>query len=205
MKSDSPANRNLLNITLLAVLAPIYAVALFAPHIGVLRRLAEYWVQGDPFAAPLLYVLALAHLASIVWLLRRGAFAGPVTLLLVTMIATTMIAGFSTADKTYELAIGAGRPMLGIDVYCNDVHLGKTPLNISEVEFNKIVKPWDMPPDQPVMILGDDDDRYLWAKLSYVPHDIFEMNKQWPPDHSRYNRHNHRPALVAWRRARPRP
>ncbi len=52
MKSDSPANRNLLNITLRAVLAPIYVVALFAPHIGVLRRLAEYWAQGAPFATP---------------------------------------------------------------------------------------------------------------------------------------------------------
>jgi len=197
MKSDNPANRNLLNITLLAVLAPIYAVALFAPYIGVLRRLAEYWSQGTPFAAPLLYVLALAYLASIVWLLRQGAFAGPVIVLLVTMIAATMISGNSNADKTYELSIGAGRPVLGIDVYCNDVHLGRTPLNISEVEFNKIVKPWGTPPDQPIMTLKDDNDndRYSWAKFFYVPRDIFEMNKQWPPDHRRYNRHNDKETL----------
>ena len=89
-----------------------------------------------------------------------------------------------------------GDPVIARD--CNDVHLGKTPLNISEVEFNKIVKPWDNPPDQPIMIIDEEDDRhdrYSWAKFFYVPRDIFEMNKQWPPDHRRYNRHNDKETL----------
>jgi len=204
MKSDTPANRTLLNMTLLAILAPLYAVVLFTPEMGVLRRLAACWSQGTPLAAPLLYVLALGYLASIAWLLRRGTFVGPIIILLITMCANMIIAGSSRTGKVYELSIGTGRPMLGIDVYCNDVHLGKTPLNISEVEFNKLVKPWDTPPDQPMMILDEDDDRdrYSWAKFFYVPQDIFEMYKQWPPDHQRYSRHNDKETLEDFKSSR---
>ncbi|MCP4610626.1 MAG: HEAT repeat domain-containing protein [Planctomycetes bacterium] len=198
MNSNIPANRNLLNITLLTVLSPIYAIVLFAPHIGLLQRLSECWSRGAPFAAPLTCICVLTYLASIVWLLRRDTIMGPVTILLITMIATMMISGYYTSNnKTYELSIGAGRPILGIDVYCNDVHLGKTPLTISEAEFIEKVTPWDTPPEQPIMIVDedDDDDRYSWAKLFYVPQDIFEMSKQWPPDHMRYNRHNDKETL----------
>ena len=139
MKSDSPANRNLLSIALLAILAPIYVYVLFTPEMGVLRRLAVCWSQGTPFAAPVLYALALCYLTSIIWLLRRGTLVAPMVFLLVAMMATMVVAGPSRSGdngKTYTLSIGAGRPMLGIDVYCNDVHLGRTPFNISEVESN---------------------------------------------------------------------
>ncbi len=197
MKSDSPANGKLLNLTVLAVLSPIYALAFMALRVGALRNLTECWSRRAPFAEPLLYIVVLAFLASIVWLLRRGTVAGPIAVLAVTVIASAYLVHRPQSERIYELAIGAGRPVLGIDVYCNDVHLGKTPLNISESEFNKLVKPWDTPPDQPGMIIDEDDDRdrYSWAKFFYVPHDIFETHKQWPPDHKRYNRHNDKETL----------
>jgi hypothetical protein len=203
MHSNNPVNQKLLNVTLLAILTPLYAMVLLTPEIGVLRNLAKYWSLGTPFAAPLLYVFALAYLISIIWLLWRGTLVGPVTLLLLTMVAngiTTM--GFDS-EKTYTLSIGAGNPILGIDVYCNDVHLGKTPFTISEADFNKKVTPWDTPPDQPIMTLGnhDENDRYSSAKFFYVPHDIFEQHKQWPPDHMRYNRDTDKETLEEFKQS----
>ncbi|MCP4455371.1 MAG: hypothetical protein GY809_28260 [Planctomycetes bacterium] len=193
MNPDNPANRKLLNLTLLVLLAPLYATVLFAPYTGILRTLAQHWAQGTPMAAPLLYVFLLSCVASIAWLLWRGALVGPITVLLVTLVVSGVTSNYSSnITKTYELAIGAGAPLLGIDVYCNDVHLGKTPLTISLVDFDNKVAPWDTPPDQPIMTLGDsdEDDRYSWAKLLYVPHDIFEEYKNWPPkrDRRRYRR-----------------
>lgn len=196
MNPDNPANRKLLNMTLLVMLAPLYAVVLFAPYTGILPNLAECWSQGAPLGAPLLYLFLVSCIASMAWLLRRGALVGPITVLLLTLVASGVTGNYSRA-KTYELAIGSGRPVLGIDVYCNDVHLGKTPIKISEAQFNDLVKPWDRPPDQPILELGrdDDTDRYSWARFFYVPHDIFDMNKQWPPDHQRYSRHNDKETL----------
>ena len=198
MNPDNPANRKLLNVTLLVILAPLYAVVLFTPHTGILRKLADCWYQGTPFAAPLLYVFLLGCVASIVWLLWRGALVGSIFVLLVTMVVNGVVGSYASADKRYELSIGAGRPVLGIDVYCNDVHLGKTPLTISEAEFNEKVTPWDTPPDQPILKVDRDNsnDRYSWAKFSYVPLDVFEMNKERPPDHFRYSRHNSEETLA---------
>ena len=192
MNPDNPCNRKLLNITLLVILSPLYALVLFTPEVGILRNLLVCWSQGTPFAAPLLYVFLLGCIASVAWLLWRSALVGPISVLLATMIISGVVSGYGDDTKTYELLIGAGRPMLGIDVFCNDVHLGKTPIRISEADFNKLVKPWDTPPDQPMLDIDqdDDNDRYSWAKFFYVPHDIFDMNKQWPPDHRRYSRHN---------------
>lgn len=192
MNPDNPANRKLLNMTLLVILAPLYAIVLFAPYSGILRNLAEYWSHGTPLAAPFLYVFILGCVASIAWLLWRGALVGPISVLLVVMIANAVVFSYTDDTKIYQLSIGAGRPMLGIDVYCNGVYLGKTPLTISEAEFDKQVAPWDTPPDQPLMIIDEDHsiDRYAWAKFTYVPLDVFEMSKEWPPDHFRYNRHN---------------
>jgi hypothetical protein len=199
MNPDNPSNRKLLNMTLLVILSPLYALVLFTPEVGILRNLAAFWSQGTPFAAPLLYVFILACIVSVAWLLWRGALVGPISVLLASMIAYGLLAGYSASDgKTYELLIGAGRPMLGIDVFCNDVHLGKTPIRISEAGFNKLVKPWDRPPEQPMLDIyqdANDDDRYTWAKFFYVPHDIFDMHKQWPPDHRRYRHHSAKETL----------
>ncbi len=197
MHSDNPANRKLINMTLLAVLSPLYAVILFIPHGGLLWNICAYRSQSALFTTSLLVISILATLVSIGWLLWRGTLVGPVTLLLLSTIPSMVTSNGALADKTYSLSIGAGRPMLGIDVYCNDVHLGQTPVVLSEVEFKRLVKPWDTPPDQPVMVIDDDhdSDRYSWAKFTYVPHDIFELNKQWPPDHRRYNRHNDKDTL----------
>lgn len=192
MNPDIPTNRKLLSTTLLVILSPLYATVLFSPYTGIVTTLSRQWFQGTPMAMPLLYLSLFGCTASLVWLLWRGTLVGPLLVLLVTMIGTGMSIGMAEDSKTYQLAIGAGRPMLGVDVYCNDVHLGKTPLTISEAEFYRRVKPWNEPPAQPLMIVKDEgrDNRYRSAKLFYVPQDIFELHDQWPPDHRRYSGHN---------------
>ena len=193
MNPDNPTNRMLQNVTLLVVLSPIYAAVLLAPDIGVVPVIRSLWAEGTPLASPLLYLVVLVHLAGMAWILLRGAFAGPISLVLGTMILYSMLAGGAMDHgKRHQLSIGAGRPMLGIDVYCNDVHLGKTPLTVTETEFNRLVKPWDTPPDQPRLNLHDhrDNDLYSSAGFTYAPNDVFDLWTQWPPDHERYNRHN---------------
>ncbi|NQV33476.1 MAG: hypothetical protein HQ515_12355 [Phycisphaeraceae bacterium] len=198
MNPDNPANRKLLHMTLLVMLAPLYTIVLFAPYTGILPNLAKCWYQGTPFGAPLLYVFLLSCIASMAWLLRRGALIGPVALLLITLVTSGITAGSLGREKIYTLSIGAGSHILGIDVYCNDVHLGKTPFTITQAEFNKKVAPWGTPPDQPIMTLSnrDDNDRYASARFVYVAHDIFEQYGQWPPDHKGYSRDTDKETLA---------
>jgi len=52
------------------------------------------------------------------------------------------------APKRACLVVGEEWPTTGVDVFCNGVNLGKTPLRISREEFEKKVKPWAQPPRQ---------------------------------------------------------
>jgi hypothetical protein len=191
MNPDNPASRKLQNSTLLAILLPVYAAVMFVPGMGVVPHIRRLWADGAPFASPLVYLVAAALLASIAWVLLRGSLAGPVGLLVGTMLVYSVVSDGASGNKRYQLSIGAGRPVRGVDVYCNDVHLGKTPLTISETEFTSRVEPWDTPPAQPRLELDDrDNDRYSGARYTYVPNDTFDLWKQWPPDHHRYSRHD---------------
>jgi hypothetical protein len=189
MNRDNPTSRKLLNVTLFVLLSPLYAVFLFS-EFGVLRMLGSLISEGRAFAFPLLYLLLLGYIASIVWLLWRGSVFGPVVILLVTMLLYSFSNISGIREKRYELQIGAGQPMLGMDVYCNGINLGQTPLRISEVEFRKKVTPWQTPPKQPRLSIEepspDDTDRFTKAKYFYIPQDIFEMHKVWPPNRHRY-------------------
>jgi hypothetical protein len=190
MNRDNPTSRKLLNVTLFVLLSPLYAVFLFKSEFGVLRILGRLVSEGRAFAFPLLYLLLLGYIASMVWLLWRGSALGPVVILFVTMLLYSFSNISGIGEKRYELQIGAGQPMLGIDVYCNGVNLGRTPLKISEAEFCEKVTPWQTPPKQLRLSIEEpspgDTDRFRSAKYCYVPQDIFEMYKIWPPDRHRY-------------------
>jgi len=192
MKQDNPHNRLLLNTTLVLIFSPLYLVVLAPSEFGVANRLTGNIADGNAFAQPLLYVLLLGFIVSLGWLFARGRIAGPMVLFFLLLLTYGFVSG-ADKEKRYELLIGAGRPTLGIDVYCNGVHLGKTPLRISKEQFYKKIKPWDRPPRQIRLEMRDEDhgdDRYFWAKYYYVPNDIFDRWNEWPPDHNRYNRHN---------------
>ncbi len=190
MKHDNPYNRRLLNITLVLIFSPLYLAVLATPESGVVNRLAGNIAAGKAFAQPLLYVLLLGFVVSLGWLLVRGRIAGPMVLFFLLLVAYGFV-GRIGMEKRYELSIGAGRPMLGIDVYCNGVNLGKTPLRISKEELYKEVKPWDKPPIQIRLDMrdaDDGDDRYYWARFYYLPNDVFDRWNEWPPDNDRYRR-----------------
>ena len=73
-----------------------------------------------------------------------------------------------------------------IEVYCNDVYLGETPLEISETEFHDKVKPWDTPPRQK-MVIGEEiiqdikTHRYGLANTElrwfYTPYHYFDRHR----------------------------
>ena len=189
MNRDNPISRKLLNVTLFVLLSPLYAVFLFDSGFGVIGMLGRLVSEGA-FAFPLVYLLLLGYIASVIWLLWRGKVLGPLVILFVMMLLQSFSTVSGIGEKRYELQIGAGQPMLGIDVYCNGINLGQTPLRISEAEFRKKVTPWQTPPKQARLSIEepspDDIDRFTKAKYFYTPQDIFEMHKAWPPNRHRY-------------------
>ena len=189
MKHDNPHNRLLLNGTLALFFSPLYLVVLAPPDFGVINRLAHNIADGNAFVQPLLYVFLLGFIVSLGWLFVRGRIAGPMGLFFLLLLTYGFVSG-TDKEKRYELLIGAGRPTLGIDVYCNGVHLGKTPVRISKEELYKEVKPWDRPPRQIRLDMRaaahQGDDRYFWANYYYVPDDVFDRWNEWPPDFDRY-------------------
>ncbi len=192
MKHDNPHNRRLLNTTLVLIFSPLYLMVLATPGFGIVDLLAGNIADGNAFAQPLLYLFLLGFIVSLGWLFARGRIAGPMGLFFLLLLTYGFVSG-TDMEKRYELLIGAGRPTLGVDVYCNDIHLGKTPLRISKEDLYKEVKPWKEPPRQIRLDMrgaDDGDDRYFWANYYYLPNDVFDRWNEWPPDHNRYNRHN---------------
>ena len=111
-------------------------------------------------------------------------------LLLVTVVFFPVVQMMTTRDKSvdqYVLQIGQFNSIdQGIDVYCNDVYLGQSPLTIFEEEFREQVEPWEQPPRQEVLMSPErmDEFEYLQsAKLFYTPHDYFERERnEYPRD-----------------------
>lgn len=204
MKSDIPIHRPLNHLTLLVIFAPLYVTVLCLPGIGLLPDLSSNWSAGTLWARPELYAMLLLCLVSLLWLVWRGRLVGPSLILLVVLLVNPILSNTIPGEKIYSLSIGAGDPILGIDVYCNDIYLGQTPLTITEAQFNQKVAPRDTPPDQPLMLLGDSDDDFSYSagKYYYVPNDIFEVTKQWPPDHRRYSVHKTQEILREFQRSK---
>jgi hypothetical protein len=136
-----------------------------------------------PVSATAAAVLVIGAMAWVSW---RGALAGPILLLILGSILVR------SGERVYLLELGLTTPIREISVYCNDVFLGTTPLTISEADFQRQVPPWTNPPVQPRVDwsgMAGPASRYSWAKFTYVPQDLFEMHRTWPPDHLRYSRH----------------
>ncbi|MHC4153882.1 MAG: hypothetical protein ACYST6_02990 [Planctomycetota bacterium] len=198
MYKDNPIKKTWLKLTLLFLLFPVYLLFLWGPDFGALRILVDSIVRGSVLAGPLLYAVVFGYAASMVWILWRGRLLGAMMIFIVTTVAYMFLSG-GKALRRYELLIGRAKPIHGIDVYCNDVYLGKTPFRISEKEFYAKVKRWDKPPRQERLWIREahrhDEHRYPRAKYSYVPYDIFETYNQWPPNHLKYNRQKEKETL----------
>ena len=152
MRNDNRANRWILNITSFVFFLPV----LLHPELNLVIKLGyiqllikgEHWL-GLSFAV----VIIALYVATIILVLWKGRLR--------FAVLTAFLSFFLLAVSFWvRLEHGKGCPRklevseLELDVYCNDVYLGKTPLQLSESEFHEKVKPWDTPPRQK-MVIGE--------------------------------------------------
>lgn len=132
---------------------------------------------NEPWLLPNVIAIGAFMLAAAVAL--RGCLrvlavlVGVVALCLLPHFADWGLHELATPEHTY-LVLGARSPVVGVDVYCNDVHLGKTPLRISRAEFDAKV-PWlQSPPRQERLDIQHR--QFRDAKYSQIPQDVLEQN-----------------------------
>ena len=180
MRHDNRANRWVLNtaafvIFLPVLLHPVLNLFIKPDYIKLLIE-GGHWM-GLSFAV----VIITLYLTTIIFVLWKGRLRLG---LLTAFTAFCVLAGsfmvhlVRGADFPRKLALFESAA--GIDVYCNDVYLGKTPLRLSESRFHDKVKPWDTPPRQ-MMVIGEKliekvKTRRYESELGwfYIPFDYFD-------------------------------
>ena len=107
-------------------------------------------------------------MASIALMFWNHRLRWGMCLLLVTVVFFPVVQMMTTRDKSvdqYVLQIGQFNSIdQGIDVYCNDVYLGQSPLTISEEEFREQVEPWEQPPRQEVLMSPERMDEFEYLQ-----------------------------------------
>ena len=183
MQNQSKVNRWELNVIAFVILLPplldVQLIRLFTPEYIQMMAKGARWL-GLP-SVILMIALYAASFILILWKgrLRLAILVAFINCILVLFSPLVLRANGYTGPR--RLAIHENTP--GIDVFCNDVYLGKTPLEISEEEFDEKVKPWNSPPRRK-MILGKEFatenarlHHYGLAdtelRQSYIPYDYF--------------------------------
>ncbi len=184
---DLPVNRWLIGSGLCLLTAPIlwWAIA-FAQQLRFAHALEKETLSSYHLIVWLLVLLALAILC----VRRLRGFPIFVILLGAAIIAQEYLGNLSS-EKSYQVQMGGNSWVDGIDVYCNDVHLGKTPFRLTAEEFALRIEPRKTPPEQPHVEVRHPDDKHFdfdSAKWTWVPQDIFKYQNEWPPNHGRYSR-----------------
>ena len=154
MKNDNQANRWFLNGMVLAILLPLLLIPLqlTLPYQqidgGLLFNFGNWLgLLGIVFAI----VLYLTSFILVLWKGRLLLAGIAVVLTLITLGIYVPIVQDSGESGPRQLGV---RLDPGVKVYCNDVYLGKTLLEVSETEFHRKVKPWNTPPRQN-MVIGE--------------------------------------------------
>ena len=183
MKNDNRAKRWVLNVTAFVILLPV----LLYPLIPLIKtgRIQSLIKGVHWLGLPLVVLIIAFYVASLIFVLWKGRLRLAVIAVFLSFVLLRV--SFSIRPKGGEpvprqLVIPASE----IDVYCNDVYLGKTPLRISETEFHEKVKPWDTPPRQKMVIGEDiieniktDRDGLANTKLRwyYIPYHYFDQHR----------------------------
>ena len=184
MQNHSQASRWRLNVIafviLLPVLLDVQLVRVVTPEYIQMMASGGRWL-GLP-AVILMMALYAASCILVLWKgrLRLAILVAFINCNLVLFSPLVLLAGGDTGPR--RLVIHEITP--GIDVFCNDVYLGKTPLKISETEFHGKVKPWATSPRQK-MVIGEEfitqnipQQRYGLANTEfrcfYIPYDHFD-------------------------------
>ena len=190
MHNQYKENFWLCRAALLIIVLPLFLGAILAPSFGVVDILKRGIVSKGPVALPIGYFMLAGYLAAFVLLVLRARIVLPLILIFVSYVLLIFAdLGSGQENRQIVLQIGAGGRMVGRDVYCNDVFLGRTPLLISREEFYEKVRPWPGPPRQPRMEIRPEQDRdttrYFRAKYYWMPYDIFDYYEGYNPfDHS---------------------
>ena len=166
-------------VILLPLLLNVQMARLFTPEYIQTVAKGGRWL-GLP-AVILMIALYATSFILILWKgrVRLAILVAFINCIFVLFSSLLLVAGSDTVPR--GLVIHENTP--GIDVFCNDVYLGKTPLEISEGKFHEKVKPWNSPPRQK-MILGKEFatknprlHRYgltdAELRQTYIPNDYF--------------------------------
>ena len=166
-------------VILLPLLLDVQMARLFTPEYIQMMAKGARWL-GLPVVI-LMIALCATSFILILWKgrVRLAILVAFINCIFVLFSPLLLVAGSDSGPR--GLVIHENTP--GIDVFCNDVYLGKTPLEISEEKFHRNVKPWYSPPRQK-MILGKESatenarlHRYGLAdtelRRTYIPYDYF--------------------------------
>ena len=183
MRNDNRANRWVLNVAALIIFLPVLLHPELNPVIkpGYIQALIT---GGHWLGLSFVVVIIEFYVATVILILWKGRLR----LAVLTASFSFLLLAVSYWVR-FERSTGWPRQLevseRGLDVYCNDVYLGRTPLTISEVEFHEKVKPWDTPPRQK-MVIGEKliekaktrryesvDTRLRWF---YIPYDYFDQH-----------------------------
>ena len=157
--------------------APGLYEVLFLDFIGVIPNLVN---DRTDLKWPW-YFLISGYLISVLLFLKRfrltdAAFIFALLVYVQIFCATSL----STSRRIVQVAFGNREQDVGVNVYCNGIHLGTTPLVISETDFHQKVKPWTQPPEQPAVIHSGFEDSftvngYQNSAWTWTPDNPFEL------------------------------
>lgn len=186
MKKDNPANRPFLNATAFVILLPLLALVILLPLGGMFDSIRMLFGHGRWFDYPIVIFLSGFYITSAALILWRSRLSWGLSVFYLAFILMFLYTVLTLTKRDvdslgyhYALEIGLSSHIHGVDVYCNDVHLGQTPLVISEKDFRRKVKPWNQPPRQEILIGSQwiPYDSYS-NKFFYIPNDYFERYRQ---------------------------
>lgn len=174
----------------LGVLSGFAFVMLKKEHAWFFHDNPEVTTFGIPMYALMGFLIFLPFLLGL-WLFWTGNWRRPV---LTAGIFYFGLIFFSIwygeiytlpHQRLIEFSVGHGT-----DVYCNGIHLGKTPLHLNVEQLQAKVKPWDTPPEQRWYVEGmeptytwfpwDDfiEERYKKSRDLYAPKQSAQLDSQ---------------------------
>ena len=188
MRNESRAKRWILNGTAFVILLPILLYPVYPELIPFIKQgHIQSLIKGGPWLGlPLVVLMIGLYVTSFIFVLWKGRLRLAVIAVFLSfvLLGVSFVLSLKERESLRQLGIYEGAPV--IDVYCNDVYLGKTPLKISKTEFHEKVKPWDTPPRQK-MVIGEDiienikTHRYGLANTRlrwyYIPYHYFDQNR----------------------------
>lgn len=155
MKEDIRANRWILNGMAFVILLPVILSPQQMIQLHEQIKLELLFNFGN-WLGLLVFVSAIAlYVASFVLILWKGRILFAIIALFIAVFSLEIFVPiFQKSSESGSRQLEIER-IPGVKVYCNDVYLGETPIDISETEFREKVKPWDTPPRQK-MVIGEE-------------------------------------------------